>query len=563
MSAAPADPPLPSEGAAAPAPAPDDAPLRVEKGEEEGNEAPSAPARSLAEWLDGAPLPGWLLLALGLGLPAVLTLIGALRVAAFTIDDAYISFRYAENLARGEGLVYNPGERVEGYTNFLWTVLLAGAARLGAPVEPTAKVLGAALACAALWPTYLLSRRLRPFSNLPCLATWLLASSFLYSGYAVFGLESPLFLFLTLWGTELFFREEDTAANTLSGVARPSARRGRSPLFGPGPAGGVIFALAALTRPEAPLFLGLLLLWNREAIFTRRNALRLFAFALPVAAHLAFRRTYYGAWLPNTLAAKTGDFTQQLRGGSDYLRSYIQHAGPVLWLGIASVAASIVRERRAGLAVASIAILFGAYVLLVGGDWMPYFRFLAPAEPFAFLLVDDAARAIAARRERIAALALGAFLAIAGLWRASSLAEAQRNILRNDKAFWDDAAGRTADWFAENAAPGPIAIADIGYVGYRTGFPIVDTLGLLIPEVSRLPGGYTRKVGAGYTDIIFGKNPRYFVIIASGADCRAPTIPSARALYQDARFKRGYKLRHPLALKGGAAWCVFEKTSWP
>ena len=43
----------------------------------------------------------------------------------FVQDDAYISFRYAENLALGRGLVWNEGERVEGYTNFLWTVILA------------------------------------------------------------------------------------------------------------------------------------------------------------------------------------------------------------------------------------------------------------------------------------------------------------------------------------------------------------------------------------------------------------------------------------------------------
>ena len=42
------------------------------------------------------------------------------------VDDALISFRYAVNLVEGRGLVFNPGERVEGYTNFLWTIVLAG-----------------------------------------------------------------------------------------------------------------------------------------------------------------------------------------------------------------------------------------------------------------------------------------------------------------------------------------------------------------------------------------------------------------------------------------------------
>lgn len=41
-------------------------------------------------------------------------------------DDPFISFRYAQQLVVGNGLVYNPGERLEGYTNFLWTILIAG-----------------------------------------------------------------------------------------------------------------------------------------------------------------------------------------------------------------------------------------------------------------------------------------------------------------------------------------------------------------------------------------------------------------------------------------------------
>ena len=47
------------------------------------------------------------------------------HVAWFLCDDAFISFRYARNLLEGHGLVFNPGEYVEGYSNFLWTLELA------------------------------------------------------------------------------------------------------------------------------------------------------------------------------------------------------------------------------------------------------------------------------------------------------------------------------------------------------------------------------------------------------------------------------------------------------
>jgi arabinofuranosyltransferase len=66
--------------------------------------------------------------ALGRRWPLALLLLGAalhiLRLYGVTqgwvVDDAYISFRYAENWVDGLGLVFNPGQHVEGYTNFLW-----------------------------------------------------------------------------------------------------------------------------------------------------------------------------------------------------------------------------------------------------------------------------------------------------------------------------------------------------------------------------------------------------------------------------------------------------------
>ncbi len=66
-----------------------------------------------------------------------LVLLGWLAVVAwFLCDDAFISFRYVRNLLEGHGLVFNPGEYVEGYTNFLWMLELAAIWRLlGIPPE--------------------------------------------------------------------------------------------------------------------------------------------------------------------------------------------------------------------------------------------------------------------------------------------------------------------------------------------------------------------------------------------------------------------------------------------
>ncbi|MCS6774610.1 MAG: hypothetical protein NZ693_10935 [Thermoflexales bacterium] len=68
----------------------------------------------------------------------------------FTIDDAYITFRYVKQWVAGNGLVFNIGERVEGYSNFLWIVLLAPLYALGVDLVLASKVLGVLLGVVTL-----------------------------------------------------------------------------------------------------------------------------------------------------------------------------------------------------------------------------------------------------------------------------------------------------------------------------------------------------------------------------------------------------------------------------
>src|SRR5262245_60209180 len=76
----------------------------------------------------------------------------------FVIDDAFISLRYARNLATGHGLVYNAGERVEGYTNFLWALFLALPHLLHVDPIAVMKLTCLALALATAWLVYRLGR---------------------------------------------------------------------------------------------------------------------------------------------------------------------------------------------------------------------------------------------------------------------------------------------------------------------------------------------------------------------------------------------------------------------
>ena len=556
------------------------------------------PAETIAQWTAGRPLPRDSHIVVGLLLPLVLLTVCMWRVRAFTVDDAYISFRYARNLANGLGLVFNAGERIEGYTNFLFTCLLGLAIKLGLDPDRTSKIIGGAAALGSVALTYGIASRLRTPRKVPVLATWLLAGSLPTAGWAVFGMETSLFVALLLLGTWLFLRERD----------RPEAF----------PWSGAALAAAGLTRPEAPMFAGLLMLFlagktlekgSKRSLFApvldlfeRRNLVRAALFVGPIAAHLIFRRAYYGTWLPNTFEAKTGNLHQQIEGGLRYLKTYPAHAGPVVYVALGGLALAIAKRRRDLGAIAAIAIAVLAYVVLVGGDWMPSFRFLAPFEPFCFLLVDAFAReiledfrgqplggrspfrgggaelgsaeSVAERTQsstlrtalfrRAARLVFGVAIAAFALFTAWSRGRAFTDgarAIEDERRFWTSAAGGVATWFAEHGERGTIAVADMGNIAYATDYPILDLLGLVDPVISRLPGGYTNKTGRGYVERVFDVMPRYFVFVGAANDCVRLPFQSQARLKADARFRSRYEVVGQIRHSKDGLWCIFGPRS--
>ena len=460
------------------------------------------------------------------------------RVIAFTVDDSFISYRYARNLADGLGLVYNAGEHIEGYTNFLFTVMLAGGIKIGIDPDTLAKVIGCFSAIGAVVVLYLLGARLRPYSLMPCVATWLYTSSIVAMGYSVFGLETGFFVFLLLAGTLQMFRETEKGEGFLGSA--------------------ILFGIAGLTRPEAPMYIGLPMLLLGRRFFSKQNILRGLVFAAPIAVHMLFRHSYYGTWLPNTFSAKTGDLSGQIRAGTEYVRQYFGLVGPVLLMAFGGLGIGIVKKSREILSVAVVTLAALGYVILVGGDWMPFYRFMAPFEAFCFLLIDVPVRAVVDQKERAPVLAMAMFGAIVVGQRAQSFSDGRNKIIKDDKVFWDSAAGGVAKWFADNnAPPGPIAVADIGEIGYKTNFPIIDLLGLVVPVSSKLPGGSTHKPGACYVDRVFDAKPRYFVLVGAQSDCKKLPFAAQLRLIRDERFQGNYVTAAKVKHSKNGVWCIF------
>jgi hypothetical protein len=451
----------------------------------------------------------WLILAV----VAVLFLLHADR-RSFLGDDAYISFRYAGNWAAGEGPVFNPGERVEGYTNFLWVALLAGGIRLGVPPEALAPTAGtlAGLGVLALTAWIGLRRHGRG-DRLAWLAPAALALHPSFAAWSTGGLETQLFSFLLLAAAARFLIERERVARSGSeggGSERGGSKRWRSVHGG----SALLFALATLTRPEGALFAAMAgVAAVADALRRRRPLAPLVAwgalYLVPVLAHLTWRRAYYGAWLPNTFRAKVPE--PQWEQGVDYVLYFLTGTG-VVWLLPLLAAGVLVRPGFRQVLFAVWLAAHAAYLVAVGGDFME-FRFVVPMLPYLFLLTADGVRRLAelaGRRTRRASRAVAGAasavvlvvvaLPLAGVpsfppsWVAPPADFASVRVLR-DYAAHRVVQGRALAMLIEaDLLPADLHVVTgaVGALPYLTGWPILDHHGLTDAEVAANAPTYRR-----------------------------------------------------------------------
>ena len=200
------------------------------------------------------------------------------------VDDAFISFRYAQSAIRGYGLVFNPGERVEGFTNFLWTIAMIPLEGARADVGRASMLLGALFALATMWLAMRFAKIVDAPRGVAIITAFLLAADGSFVLWSVSGLETPLFAFLIFAGASLYIRENKLkVGNGTLEMPRPTSNfQFPTSNF---PFSGIFFALAAMTRPEGALVFALTVAhqaaWRiiaERRLFTLRDVLRVVAF---------------------------------------------------------------------------------------------------------------------------------------------------------------------------------------------------------------------------------------------------------------------------------------------
>jgi hypothetical protein len=463
------------------------------------------------------------------------------------IDDTFISFRYARNWIEGRGLVFNAGERVEGYTNFSFVAAAAAALRLGIDPVIATKVLSVLSSLAALFA----AARMQRFGPRPELA-WrsapvvLLLSLEAYVYWSVASFETMPFTGLLALAFWRMLAEHES---------------------GRGHASAILFALLALTRPEGAYLFALstgaslladLVARNRTGI--RRHAVNGLVFAVVFGSYFAWRYTYYGRLLPNTFYAKVTGGWSQLGNGMRYLGD-LARAFPAFALALAlALPLLLVGRGRAGNRAFAVMYLvtvgYIAYVVGVGGDFMPFFRFFLPILPMCALLL---AWSLAALDRGGRALRVGLPVAIAvNLVASHATEQPYRAFVAHRTAEVGEQVG---NWLSRNLAPEDwVAVNTAGAVPYFSGLPSIDTLGLTDAAIASRPIYIVSPGWAGHRkgwgDYVLSRRPRV-ILWYNSAGAREPFYLGDHELAESASFRFFYRAKaatlewpHADAIKG-------------
>jgi len=315
---------------------------------------------------------------------AVVFIIHSLYLSVIA-EDAFISFRYAKNLAAGNGLVWNAGETpVEGYTNFLWVLISSIILFAGLNLLISSQVIGLFASIILLIYVYLFCKKILGFDKYTSiLPSLFLAFSGPFATWATSGMETnffTLFVFASFYHLIFYWKYQKTGSMIFS-------------LF--------LIMIATLTRPEG---FGIFLILTSFHLYhqfkeTKFNGIRnsiiiiLIFYILPILIYFIWRFTYFGYLLPLTFYAKTGGTVYQWLRGLKYLFFFSFHflvpLVPIvllyLFIKIDRIKLSEIFKTKKSATKINIfsfklctilCLFYTFYIIIVGGDYMAMYRFL-------------------------------------------------------------------------------------------------------------------------------------------------------------------------------------------
>lgn len=477
----------------------------------------------------------------------------------FIQDDSFITFRFVKNFTDGNGLVFNIGERVEGYTCFLWVMILSLVKKAGFDFISASQTLGIISSVLALWFTYLISAKIFPkgkdsFYNtaFSLIAVILVASNGSFAYWTLSGMETGLFGFLITAGVYLYLKENKAGSSHNFSV----------------PLSSVVFLLAALTRPEGNLIFAITVLHKIiitvksksivgeskvKLLVSGNNFKWLGLYLIPALIFMAWRYSYYGYLLPNTFYAKTGSSWEYYQAGLDYFWGFVKSYGGYGALVALTLLTLRNKERfYENLYLLMIFFIFSVYVIFVGGDVLRPNRFFIPVLPVFYILVQEGLSQLITIIDRKKTLAYGAILGLAFTFAFSYYT--YKNEYEQIKRYSELEKGlvekmRIAGEWLKNkqiltGRPLVTAATTIGAISYYSEVTLIDMLGLTdkeiahnpkpIPEISSKEVGWRER---NYNvEYVLSRKPDY-IYFSTGIK---PSAYAERGLFTSGEFLKYY-----------------------
>jgi Gpi18-like mannosyltransferase len=424
----------------------------------------------------------------------------------FTVDDAFITFRYAENIASGKGFVYNQGERVLGTSTPLFTLLLAFFAQIGLPTIWVARIINVAADCLTGILLFLLFRPYR--FGLATLAALLYVLFPRVIVWSVSGMETSLYVFFIAAGLYTYHNEKFNLT-------------------------GLFLALAFLTRADGIIF-GLAILIDfvlRYRKFPTSMVLTSFALVLP---WLIFSFAYFGSPIPNSVPGKKALYagsmweTPKWKIFWEFLFLKTKVGFPLLLLALAGVYRILIKAKSYSI-IALWCILYFVFFFFAETRihmwyYVPFYLGYMSLVAFSLYYLFERGKDIwrrwleFARNKKgdfqgIKALGFGilflmticaGFIYFQQIVRTYSFVAAEQVALESIHK-------QMGFWLLENTQPGDTVCAeDIGYLGYYSGRYILDQDGLISPQAIPFNKEMNR------LDLLKKYKPKYFLIRFSG-----------------------------------------------